>query len=619
MARSHPAVGIDLGTTQSAVALIDERGCLETVRNDHGGLTIPSVVFFGRSGPLVGTEAWESGRDEPERMVQWAKRRMSRSGFPDPTSQISLPVEVVQAVLLSKLKRNAQSIVEQIHTAAITVPDSFDEPARKATQDAGRMAGLVDPHIINETMAAALYFGWKHGLIDVEANEQPPQQRVLVFHLGGGAFDTAVIEIQGRHYRTLASAGDSQLGGLDFDRRIVDHIAKNWIAQHGDDPRHDAIAFQNLFRKAAQAKQALSQRASVEIPFSHRGHRIRPELTRAQLEELTREWVERTMKVVHDTLDEALIEWSDLSRLILVGGSTRMPMIAQALSDRAKVGIEPLVLPDEAVVHGATVYAAILNKIHPFDGVTIQNVNAHDLGVLAKDAKTGQPRRQVIIARNTSLPTSRSIRFRTHEASQANVKIELIEGGDDQGKHATPVGKGIVDNLPDHLPQGSLIDVRFDYSEEGRLQLSAKLPSVKQVIPVSIQRCGEVSDADMDEWKERIASGRIDPGVSASPQSTGKEPGSTPSPSVASSLSSGSLSSRPTRRPSAGRSHWVVRRKLQSSERLTTPTALTNQNIAKCKSIKKLTRKSIAPTIDAPGQGWKSRRERLGNSEHDDA
>lgn len=508
MARPHPAVGIDLGTTNSTVAFVDPTGRPETIRNAEGGLSTPSAVFFDRGSPVIGAEAMEAGFEEPDRLALFAKRDVGEQAFRKSICGASFPPEVLQALVLRKLKEDAELKLGAIEKAVITVPAFFNEPCRKSTQDAGRLAGLDVLDIINEPTAAAICFGVQQGFLTPEGESQQ-EERVLVYDLGGGTFDVTVMELKDRNYQTIATNGDVYLGGVDWDRRIVDFIAEAWLDEYGEDIREDPIAEQLLLRKANQTKHALTQRDSVPISFAHQGQRIRPELNRDQFQRLTEDLLERTLMTVGLVLDEAQMNWVDLTRLILVGGSTRMPMIREELSRLTSLELDRSLSPDEAVAHGAAIYAGIQlgQGCETFSGVSITNVNSHDLGVLAKEPKTGEPRRQIMIKRNTPLPASQRIRFRTHEDNQQNVKVQVVEGGDDKGRNATKIGKCLVESLPPDTPKGTFVDVQFDYAQDGRLTVSASLPTLRCNAEMTMNRAAGMSEALLETWRERIEKG----------------------------------------------------------------------------------------------------------------
>ncbi len=508
MKHSHPAIGIDLGTTNSAVAFVDSTGRPETIRNSEGGLSTPSVVFFDRGNPVIGAEAVEAGVEEPERLAMFAKRDVGEQLFRNAICGAHLPPEVLQALILTKLKQDAELKLGELEKAVITVPAFFNEPCRKATQDAGKLAGLEVLDIINEPTAAAICYGVQQGFLSAEGAASA-KERVLVYDLGGGTFDVTVMEIENRKYHTIATNGDVYLGGIDWDRRVVDFIAEAWIEEHGDDLRDDPIAEQLLLRKANQTKHALTQRESVPIAFGYQGKRIRPEMNRETFKKLTEDLLERTLMTVELVLDEAEVKWSDLTRLILVGGSTRMPMIHDELSRLSNLEIDRSLSPDEAVAHGAAIYAGIRlgHECESFAGVSVTNVNSHDLGVLAVDPETGDPRRQIMINRNTSLPARKRIRFRTHQDGQRNVKVEVVEGGDDRGRNATRIGKCLVDDLPKGTPKGTFVDVLFDYSQDGRLVVSANLPTLKQAAEMTMDRAAGLSQDVLEKWTALLAAG----------------------------------------------------------------------------------------------------------------
>ncbi len=508
MKRSHPAIGIDLGTTNSAVAFVDSTGRPETIRNAEGGLSTPSVIFFDRGNPVIGSEAVEAGVEEPERLAMFAKRDVGEQLFRNAICGAKLPPEVLQALILTKLKEDAELKLGGLEKAVITVPAFFNEPCRKATQDAGKLAGLEVLDIINEPTAAAICYGVQQGFLSSEGTASA-KERVLVYDLGGGTFDVTVMEIEDRRYHTIATNGDVYLGGIDWDRRVVDFIAEAWINEHGDDLRDDPIAEQLLMRKANQTKHALTQRESVPIAFGYQGKRIRTEMDQETFKELTEDLLERTLMTVELVLDEADVKWSDLTRLILVGGSTRMPMIHDELSRLSNLEIDRSLSPDEAVAHGAAIYAGIRlgQECESFAGVSVTNVNSHDLGVLAVDPATGDPRRQIMIKRNTSLPARQRIRFRTHEDGQRNVKVEVVEGGDDRGRNATPIGKCLVDDLPKGTPKGTFVDVLFDYSQDGRLMVTANLPTLNHATEMTMDRAAGLSEEVLEKWTGLLAAG----------------------------------------------------------------------------------------------------------------
>ncbi|MBL7041034.1 MAG: Hsp70 family protein, partial [Pirellulaceae bacterium] len=358
---SRQAVGIDLGTTFSAVAYLDRSGVPQTILNMEGDLSTPSVVYFDESEAVVGKEAVKAAAYEPDSVAQFAKRDMGKPAYHKPIRGVQLPPEVIQAAVLQKLREDAELRLGQVKDVVITVPAFFNEPRRNATMDAGRLAGLRVVDIINEPTAAAIAYGVKAGFV-TSSGEVQRRESILVYDLGGGTFDVTLMEIEGSTYTALATDGDVQLGGIDWDRRIADHVAETFIEQLGTDPREDQAGFQLLLQEAEDAKRTLSSRSNITIRYSHQGKRIQVVLTRDELESLTSDLLQRTMFTVEKLLRDAKRGWSDLTRILLVGGSTRMPMVGRALEEQSGMKVDRSLSPDEAVAHGAALYAGILQQ-----------------------------------------------------------------------------------------------------------------------------------------------------------------------------------------------------------------------------------------------------------------
>jgi molecular chaperone DnaK len=515
--RAPAIVGIDLGTTYSAVAHLGVDGKAVTIPNAEGDLTTPSVVYFDRSGPVVGKEAVKAGSEEPDRIAQFAKRDMGRPAYHRGICGTRVPPEVIQALILRKLKADAELRLGSVQKAVITVPAYFNEPRRKATQDAGRLAGLEVVDIVNEPTAAAIAYGVHEGFVDASGHTQR-RETVLVYDLGGGTFDATIMTLDGSDYKAVATAGDVYLGGIDWDRRIVDHVGATFRREHGVDPREDPRALQELMRQAEDAKRALTARLDVTIHFSFGGKRIRVPLTREQFEALTADLLERTVFTIKKLLKEASLTWSSVPRILLVGGSTRMPMVAARLGREFETEIDRSLAPDEAVAHGAALYAEFLlargGSGRP--RMSVHNVNSHDLGVLAIEDATNRPRRKIQIPRNTPLPAVGRSRFHTRRDDQRHVAVPVIEGGDASGRDATAIGRCVITDLPPGLPAGTPIDVAFTYAEDGRLTVRAELPTVNRRATLVIQRASGLSTEFLHQWEERIKNGSL-PGIDAGP------------------------------------------------------------------------------------------------------
>jgi molecular chaperone DnaK len=507
---SQLAVGIDLGTTHSVLAYRDADGRPVTVRNAEGDLTTPSVVYFHSSEVVVGKEAAKVALHEPDCVAQYAKRDMGRSDFHKSICGHRLPPEVVQSLILKKLKVDARNTLGEVRKAVVTVPAYFNEPRRKATQDAGRLAGLEVLDIINEPTAAAIAFGMQKGFLS-EEGQAHDRELVMVYDLGGGTFDATLMELEGRRYRALATAGDVHLGGIDWNRRIVDHLAMLFEEEHGIDMRKDAVGWQVLMAEAEDAKRALTTRSEASVHLSFDGHRSRILFTRQEFESLTEDLLQRTLFTIRRLVRDAKLEWSDLTRLLLVGGSTRMPMISEMLSNETTLELDRSLSPDEAVAHGAAIYADLLQS---YDGtqrpeVEVTNVSSHDLGVLGIETETGRPRRQILISRNTALPAKGIGTFVTGRQDQSSVAVNVVEGGDASGKHATPIGKCVVRQLPPGLPPKTPVEVRFAYAANGRLTVEAWLPTVERQASLTIERVSGMSETMLVAWEQRLKEGQL--------------------------------------------------------------------------------------------------------------
>ena len=510
----HPPVGIDLGTTFSAVAHLDSDGRPWTILNSDGDLTTPSVVYFDTSGAIVGKEAVAAGEFEPERLAQFAKRDMGEAAFSKEIRGQQLPAEVLQAIILKRLKNDAELKLGAIKKVVITVPAFFNEPCRKATQDAGRLAGLEVLDIINEPTAAAICFGIQQGFLAADGTSRG-QEKILIYDLGGGTFDVTLMEIDGTNFTALATAGDVYLGGVDWDARLVIHLAKSFQLEHDVDLLVDPIALQMLQQKATETKHSLSTRESVSVFLSYEGRRLKHEVTRETFEELTADLLDRTMMTVKKLLREAKLEFKDLTRLLLVGGSTRMPAVTEMLERETGLQPDRSLSPDESVAHGAAIYAGLLMKTgaERINGMSVTNVSSHDLGILGVERETGRKRRSTMIPRNTQLPIKARKTFPTLRDNQQSVEVNVIEGGDDSGNNSTAIGKCKVRGLPEDLPAKTPVQVTFKYGSDGRLTVKASLPSIGKDAEMTIERAAGLSEESLAEWAELVKSGIPDSAV----------------------------------------------------------------------------------------------------------
>lgn len=509
MANETIPVGIDLGTTFSVVSHIDSTGRPCTIPNAEGDLITPSVVLFDGSSTVIGKEAVKAAAFDPDRIAAFAKRDMGNKFFSRKVGGEQLPPEVIQSLILEKLRRDAELKLGPISKVVITVPAFFNEPRRKATQDAAELAGMSVLDIINEPTAAAIAFGYQVGFLNSKA-ETTQKETILVYDLGGGTFDVTIMEIDQGDFKAIATGGDVYLGGIDWDQRIADHIAEKFKEKHHNvDPRTDGSGAQNLMREAEDTKRALTARESITINFAHVGHGIRLTLTRDEFEAMTADLLERTRFTIRSLLTEAKLGWKDITRVLLVGGSSRMPMVQRMLEQESGRQIDRSLSPDEAVAHGAALYAQLLlsresNIATPSSSIRVTNVNSHDLGILSKDPATGRRINSVIIPRNTMLPTTKGKRYKTARRGQRDIAINVIEGGDSAGRNSTAIGRCVIRDLPPDIPAGTVVEVFFTYEENGRLRVEGRLPELQRKAILTIERTAGMDDEQKKVWDARL-------------------------------------------------------------------------------------------------------------------
>lgn len=511
--KTSPAIGIDLGTTFSVVAYLDDTGRPVTIVNAEGDLLTPSAVLFDGDNTVIGKEAIKAVASEANHVAECAKRDLGERSYHRVIEGRRYPPEAIEAWVLYKLRMDAERQLGKFSKVVITVPAYFDEVRRKATQDAGYMAGLDVLDIINEPTAAAVAFGFQQGFLNVQGSAVKPQ-KILVYDLGGGTFDVTVMEISGQKFTALATDGDVRLGGRDFDQRIMDFVAEEFVKQHKIDPREDANAAGRLWRECEDGKRTLSARSKAAISFDYKGAAIRLEITREKFEEICYDLLDRTRFTTKQTLQAAGCTWEEIDRVLLVGGSSRMPMVRKMLQDLSGKPPDASVSADEAVAHGAALHAGILlartegNRV-PFK---IKNVNSHSLGVVATDGKTGRKRNAILIPRNTALPVTAKRVFKTSQASQRSILVQIVEGESASPDDCSQLGKCVVRDLPPNLPADTSIEVQFRYADNGRLGISVKVVGTNLELKHEINRENSLTPEQLETWREYIS------GTAAQPQ-----------------------------------------------------------------------------------------------------
>jgi len=526
-AENQLPIGIDLGTTYSVVAYVDPTGRPTTVLNQSGDLLTPSAVGFEDGQVIVGKEAVKGSVLEPDAFADCFKRDMGRGRFRRQVGGHEVPPEVLNGFLLERLKQDAERRLGPIRRVVITVPAFFDETRRKATQEAGKLAGLEVLDIINEPTAAAVAFGYHQATLRGPNAPAADGERVLVYDLGGGTFDVSILEVQGRSFRTLATDGDVQLGGKDFDERLVGHLASRFLEAHGVDPRGDARDAAQLWLDAQDAKHALSERTKTTVVMFHAGVRMRLDITRAEFEELTRDLLERTQSTTAQVVKQAQLDWPQIDRVLLVGGSTRMPMVGEMLKKLAGREPDRSQSADEVVAHGAALYAAMLLGEKGDAGqpkFELVNVNSHSLGVVGLDPRTRQKVNVVLIPKNTPLPHNKVKRFQTARSNQDSVKVAVVEGESQRPEYCIALGECVVRDLPSGLPAGTPVEVEYVYAANGTLTVRARVTNARQSAAVEIHRPGARELGDLDVWRRRLCGSAIPIAAPSAQPSAGAPP-----------------------------------------------------------------------------------------------
>lgn len=507
-------VGVDLGTTFSSLALIGADGEPNAVGNADGKTITPSVVLLGDEGQVVVGPSFERmSVEDPQRIIEAIKRQMGNKDFHIIYQNKKLTPEFISALILKKLKQDAEEKIGPIANAVVTVPYYFNDVRRKATQDSGRIAGLNVVDIINEPTAATLAYAWVRGELG-KADSNAPEKTILVYDLGGGTFDVTVVRYTPTSFKVLATDGDVMLGGLDWSRRIVDHVSEQFQRKFNEDPRDDPETLLQFTQECEQAKRDLSTKAQVPVTVYYKGNTLTVSLTRGDFERMTSDLMQRTKDTTELVMEQAGITPDQLDDVVLVGGSTHMPVVEKMLVDVCKRKPSRDVSPEEAVAMGAAIHAAILEAkatgAESTMGQAIRNrlksvetadVNSHSLGVKITDPNDRSRKiNHIMIPKNTQIPFNITQRFVTNSPNQQTIHVNILEGDATDPDACTLIGDFRVVNLPPNLPANSPVEVTYSYDSSGRINATAKELTGNQIASTEIVRDSGINSDEVDAF-----------------------------------------------------------------------------------------------------------------------
>lgn len=539
---SKPILGIDLGTTFSAMSIVDRFGKPAIIPNSEGHSTTPSVVhFYEPGGWVVGEQAAKMVVADPHNVVRFMKRSMGESDFELSFFDRSYTPQEISALILRKLKDDAEEAMgTEITDAVITVPAYFNSAQRGATTEAGQLAGLNVLSIINEPTAAAIAYGLERlgGF-----------RRMMVFDLGGGTFDVTLMEIRGIRFQTIASDGNAELGGKDWDDKLLNHVAERFVEKHGLDPRDEPQPYQELYERCLYAKISLSSKPRAIIPINYKGKRMIVKVTRQEFEQLTADLVEQCMDTCRIVLKRAGLRWDQLGEVLLVGGSTRMPIIRSSLARLSGRRFAPNINPDECVALGASLTAVLRHRPeHPAlkshrksialrsresmsntaarsnpytspepsaDGATltglppiqINDITSHPLGMIVLDQQHKE-RVLTLIGASTPVPCEKRKRLGYAYNNTTAVRVEVTEGTGSKRDEVEVVGEVLLENLPTRS-KGSPLEVLYRYNVNQILEVYIIDVETGTRRHAQINLRGSIGGKKMEDRKREIAQMRV--------------------------------------------------------------------------------------------------------------
>lgn len=517
-------VGIDLGTTYSALAQVDADGNPVTINNADDRPITPSVVLLGEDGHvLVGPSFERISIEDPSHIVEAIKRQMGNKDFYIVYQGKRLSPEFISALIMKKLKQDCEKRIGPVANAVITVPYYFNDIRRKATQDAGQIAGLNVVDILNEPTAATLAYAWTKGELG-RGDLNVKEKSILVYDLGGGTFDVTVVRYTPTHFRVLATDGDVMLGGLDWTQRIVDHVCEQFKRKFSEDPRENSETLRAFTQECEDAKRQLSNKSQHPISLYYRGKTLTVALTRNDFERMTADLLQRTKDTTELVLQQAKVDPRELDDVIMAGGSTYMPVVEQMLKEVCHRTPSRDVVPEEAVAQGAAIHAAILEAketggrgrmgkaiVDRLRSVHTIDVNSHSLGVLITDPMdTARKTNFIMIPKNTAIPNQATQRFVTTTPNQQRIHVYVLEGEASDPDACTRIAEFQIVGLPPGLPAGSPVDVSYNYDANGRIQCTAKEHASGREAKVEIIRSQGLDAQGVDAFEQIAKDYRVE-------------------------------------------------------------------------------------------------------------
>lgn len=510
------AVGIDLGTTYSCIAALNEHGEPFSIPNPEGEASTPSVVFFDHGEEIVGFEALRNAVAKPHQVVQNAKRYMG-----DPKKRWNIdgksysPTDI-SAIILRQLLANAEKHLRtKVTQAVITVPAQFSDAQRAATAEAGRKAGLKQIDIINEPVAAALCYVL--GTEGIWFSELANDQTIMVYDLGGGTFDLSLVRYKQDEVRVLASTGDLHLGGIDFNEALLNDVADQFTKEFKQDPRDEPESLQYLAIEVEQAKRSLTARPRTPLSIQHAGKRKLYQIDRERFNQLTSKLVKQTEDITLELLKAQKMGWAKVDVVLMTGGSSRMQSISDMLKRLSGRTINTSLSPDQSIAHGATYYAGMLlsksefvksiltsDAAARFKKVEQKSVTARGLGILIRDVKTNSRVPYYLIEANTPLPASKTQMFGTVVENQRRVHLQIVESGARPDLPHVQLGNCVIEDLPKNLKRDSEIAVTISYDESARVHVSAKEVKSGKEATIELIRTENLRAKDVEEDEDDL-------------------------------------------------------------------------------------------------------------------